>query len=66
MVSRDEMARLAVWDTALSRAMRRALGLPALAFARNPGRHRDHGAFSGMADCFKNHESPMDGRYASI
>lgn len=66
MVSRDEMARLAVWDTALSRAMRRALGLPALVFARKPRRNRDHGAFSGIADCFKNSESPMDGRYAAI
>lgn len=66
MVSRDEMARLAVWDTAISRAMRRALGLPALAFARRPRRRAGDGAFSGIGDCFRNTESPMDGRYDAI
>lgn len=63
MVPVDYMIRAALrWDTALSRAMLRACGIPVL-HAR-PGRSRIAAAeaYGDVAACFANHGSPMDGR----
>lgn len=57
------MARIALrYDTAMSRAMLRALGMPA--FEPTPKRRRAAraGAYRGVGWCFANHGSPMDGR----
>lgn len=59
---REDMARIALrYDTAMSRAMLRALGievpepLPAVGTIARADRRYD-----GMAWCFANHGSPMD------
>lgn len=63
MVPVDYLIRAALrWDTAMSRAMLRACGVP-VPHARPPrGSIVAVNAFVGMAECFANRESPMDGR----
>lgn len=63
-MSRSEMARIALrYDTSMSRAMLRALGVdvpepaPAVGTIARADRRYD-----GIAWCFANHGSPMDGR----
>ena len=62
MVTVDYMVRAALrCDTAMSRAMLRACGVPI------PRRFRAGsivcaGGYDGVAECFANHGSPMDGR----
>lgn len=62
MVSLDEMIRSALaYDTAMSRAMLRACGVP-VPRRLAVGSIARVDAFEGMAECMANRESPMDGR----
>ena len=66
MVSRDVMLRLALrYETAMSRAMLRALGREVLRVrpAPCPVVRVGHEArrYRGLVACFRNHGSPMDG-----
>lgn len=65
-MTRDEMATIAMrYDTAMSAAMLRAVGAPALAQAcaraATAAAAPDEDAYSDVAWCFANHGSPMDG-----
>lgn len=62
-----DYARIAFrYDTSMSRAMLRALGVawpsPARAARARAATKRRDRAYIGMAECFANRESPMDGR----
>ena len=60
-VSRDELAMIARrYDTSVSRAMLRALGLPAPEHAPAPGTIVSVDRYDGLLWCFENHGSPMD------
>ncbi|WP_307739012.1 hypothetical protein [uncultured Parolsenella sp.] len=62
MVSRDYMCRAALrQDTAPSRAMLRALGVPVPEPRPRPGRVVRLDRYEGVEWCFANHGSPMDG-----
>lgn len=63
MVTVDYMIRAALrWDTAISRAMLRACGIPVPHARPGCGRIVAAGAYDGVAECFANHGTPMDGR----
>lgn len=63
MVPVDYMIRAALrWDTALSRAMLRACGVPLPRSRPRVGSIVRVEAYDGVAACFANRESPMDGR----
>lgn len=60
MVQRDELSAIARrYDTAMSRAMLRALGLPAPRVIRRGVPARDE-VDPEVRWCFENHGSPMD------
>lgn len=63
-MSRDELAEIALrHDTAMSRAMLRALGIPVPEPAPAVGAIvRADRRYDGLAWCFANHGSPMDVR----
>lgn len=63
-MDRGTLASIALrYDTALSRAMLRALGVPPAALRRIVGRvSREDRRYDGIAWCFANHGSPMDAR----
>ena len=63
MVTLDELARIALkYDTPMSRAMLRALGLPVPPPPPLPGAVVEvpEGVAPDIAWCFANHGSPMD------
>lgn len=63
MVPVDYMIRAALrWNTAMSRAMLRACGISVPHACPGRGRIAAAGAYDGVAACFANRESPMDGR----
>lgn len=63
MVSVDYMIRAALrHDTAMSRAMLRACGVPVPRSRPRIGSIVAVDAYSGLDECFANHGSPMDGR----
>lgn len=63
MVTVEYMIRAALrCDTALSRAMLRACGVPVSRFRCRLGAIVPAEAYDGVAACFANHGSPMDGR----
>ena len=60
-VSREELAMIARrHDTTMSRAMLRALGLPAPEPMPAPGAVVSVDRYDGLLWCFENHGSPMD------
>lgn len=67
MVTRDEMRRMArMYDTQVSRAFRRALGMgdPGGRGSKRRRRRRAEAhpeRFRGIGECFRNERSPMDG-----
>lgn len=63
MVTLSQLARIALrYDTSMSRAMLRALGVPVPEPAPDLRPHaRPDGRYAGMAECFANRGSPMDG-----
>ena len=66
MVTCTEMAEIAMdYDTAMSCAMLRALGVsrtrPPRRRAKRPQQWRPD-PYDGIAECFRNPSSPMDGR----
>ena len=63
MVSRDEMARIALrHDTLMAAAMRRALGIEGRAGSARHGRvSTPDRRWNHLDWCFENHGSPMDG-----
>lgn len=63
MVTVEYMVRAALrCDTVMSRAMLRACGVPVPHSFPPRGSIVAVNAFAGMAECFANHDSPMDGR----
>lgn len=63
MVTVEYMVRAALRrDTVMSRAMLRACGVPVPRALPRPGSIVEVDTFAGMAECFANHGSPMDGR----
>lgn len=63
MVTVDYMVRAALRrDTVMSRAMLRACGVPVPRSFPRPGSIVEVEAYAGLAECFANHGSPMDGR----
>ena len=63
MVPVHYMIRSALrWDTAMSRAMLRACGVPVPRTRPRVGSIVRVDAYGGVAACFANHGSPMDGR----
>lgn len=61
MVPRDELSAIARrYDTAMSRAMLRALGLPAPRVVRRGVPTRVEEVDAEVRWCFENHGSPMD------
>ena len=61
MVQRDELSAIARrYDTAMSRAMLRALGLPAPRVIRRGVPARVEEVDADIRWCFENHGSPMD------
>lgn len=63
MVTVEYMVRAALRrDTALSRAMLRACGVPVLRVRLRPGSIVEVGAYADLCECMANHGSPMDGR----
>lgn len=63
MVSVDYMIRAALrFDTAMSRAMLRACGVPVPRSRPRIGAVVSAGAYDDMRCCFRNCGSPMDGR----
>lgn len=63
MVTVEYMVRAALSrNTALSRAMLRACGVPVPRSRPRPGAIVEVGAYAGLCECFANHGSPMDGR----
>lgn len=61
MVTRDELSAIASrYDTAMSRAMLRALGLPAPCVVRRGVPVRIDEVDPDVRWCFENHGSPMD------
>lgn len=63
MVTVDYMIRAALrCDTAMSRAMLRACGVPVPRSRPRPGSIVEVGAYAGLFECMANHGSPMDGR----
>lgn len=63
MVTFRQMARIALrYDTSMSRAMLRALGVPVPEPRPRIGAvARADRRYDGIAECFRNHGSPMDG-----
>lgn len=62
MVTVDYMIRAALrCETAMSRAMLRACGVP-VPRRRRMGSVVRADEYDGIAECFANHGSPMDGR----
>ena len=62
-VSREELAMIARrYDTSMSRAMLRALGLPAPEPVPSPGTVVAVDRYADLIWCFENHGSPMDVR----
>ena len=60
-MSRGELAAIARrYDTSMSRAMLRALGLPAPEPAPAPGAVVSVDRYADVLWCFQNHGSPMD------
>lgn len=60
-MSREELAMIARrHDTTMSRAMLRALGLPAPEPMPAPGSVVSVDRYDGLLWCFENHGSPMD------
>lgn len=63
MVTVEYMVRAALRrDTVMSRAMLRACGVPVPRAFPRLGSIVEVGAYVGLAECFANHGSPMDGR----
>ena len=70
MLAHKELLRIARrYDTVMSQALLRALGYAALPHRRHRRKHGggarraiERARYSGMAWCFANHDSPMDGR----
>lgn len=61
MVQRDELSAIARrYDTSMSRAMLRALGLPAPRVIRRGAPARVEEVDADIRWCFENHGSPMD------
>lgn len=61
MVQRDELSAIARrYDTAMSRAMLRALGLPVPRVIRRGVPARVEEVDADIRWCFENHGSPMD------
>lgn len=64
MVTVDYMIRAALrWDTAMSRAMLRACGIPVPCSIPKVGYIVRVDEYDGVNECFANHGSPMDGRH---
>ena len=60
-VDRHELARIARrYDTSMSRAMLRALGIPTLEPAPTVGTVVSVDRYEGIDWCFRNYGSPMD------
>ena len=60
-MSREELAKIARrYDTAMSRAMLRTLGLPAPEPMPAPGSVVPADRYVDLLWCFENHGSPMD------
>ena len=63
MVTVEYMVRAALRrDTAMSRAMLRACGVPMPRARPHVGTIARVDVLDGLAECFANHGSPMDGR----
>lgn len=63
MVTVEYMIRAALrWDTAMSRAMLRACGVPVPHARPRVGSIARVAELDGLAECFANHGTPMDGR----
>ena len=63
MVSVEEVIAIALqYDTAISRAMLRACGVPVPHARPRIGSIVAVDSYDGLGECFANHGSPMDGR----